>query len=116
MGVYMKKIEISVKYMVESHQDAYIKILDFIYDKYPNALKSFEQLPKHGEKGKRYLARSKEKLYVNNPILANRGRHFRNGWFIPGNIGPKTLNRIVQMFLTIVEIEYEDKLEISCRE
>jgi len=101
------------KYVVERHQEAYLKILGFIYEKYPQALNLFEQLSKHGEKGKRYLASSKDKLYPNNPKLANKGRPFQDKWYIPGNIGPKTLNRIIRLFSQIIEDEYSEKLMIN---
>ena len=45
-----------------------------------------------------YLGKSVSEIYPNDPAIAGQKTfQFRPGWYIPGGIGTKTLNRIVRL-------------------
>jgi hypothetical protein len=75
-----KRIELifNTECVVENYKDAYIKILEYVYWKYPEAIDQFVKLPKHGEKGKRYLAKQKKSLYPNETDLIRHSVKLKN--------------------------------------
>lgn len=75
-----------------------------------NELECFSCLLKHSPNGKkRYLANTRKKLYlsiIGNGTLINKAEEFTDGWFIPPNIGPKTLGIIFTLICKCSDLEY----------
>ena len=104
----------SVKYEARSYQKAAIQLFNAIAEDDIGILLRFVQLPEHGGQGKRYLAREKAVLYPpNKRYLAEKAIEFRKGWFMPGNIGPKTFDRICGYLCGIAKLEYDKDLKVE---
>jgi hypothetical protein len=97
-----KKVSYTYKnqgFMEESHVAAMRVFNDLCEDE----LLCFASLPKHSPNGKKkYLASNRNDLYPSIGGSAyekqtKKAVEFRPGWFIPPNIGPKTLRRIFEL-------------------
>ena len=103
-----------VKYEAQGYQDAAVQLFNAIAEDDSGILLLFVQLPEHGGQGKRYLARTKTDLYPpSKRYLAEKAIEFRTGWFIPGNIGPKTFDRICGYLCGIAKLEYNKNLKVE---
>lgn len=106
MGKIVKYIYKGQEFMKESYAAA-IRVFK---DRSENELECFASLSKHSPSGrKRYLARNPEDLYPSegyNKRLIEKAEEFRPGWFIPPNIGPKTLTIIFKLVCKCSDLEY----------
>jgi len=85
------------EYSARNRQEAAAILLNVLADKDPSILEKIAVLPGHGAKRK-YLGKSINEIYPDDPaVAAQKTFQFREGWYIPANIGPKTLNRIVRL-------------------
>ena len=82
------------------------KIFNLIADSDPNFLTRFSQLSEHGAYRK-YIGKSQSDLYPDDPVRAlNKSYEFRPGWWIPGGIGRRTLNKIIEMVCKVKDLEF----------
>lgn len=85
------------EYSARNRQEAAAIVLNVLADKDSSLLEKIATLPGHGATRK-YLGKSISEIYPDNPAAAaQKTFQFREGWFMPGGIGTRTLNRIVRL-------------------
>jgi hypothetical protein len=85
------------EYSAKNRQEAAAILLNKVADIDETVLARIEALPSHGQ-SRKYLAKSQNDIYPDNPVRsAQKTFQFRPGWYIPGGLGTRTLNKIVEM-------------------
>ena len=94
------------KYSANNRREAVAIIFNLIADDDPDFLSRFSQLSEHGAYRK-YLGKSQSDLYPDDPVRAlNKSHEFRRGWWIPGGIGRRTINKIIEMVCRVTDFEF----------
>lgn len=94
-----------VDYTARNRQEVIKILFDHLAEEDPVFLEKFRGLPNHGAYRK-YLGKSPDELYPDDPERAvHKSYEFRSGWYIPGGLGTKTMNIIIDMISRIKDFK-----------
>lgn len=101
------------KFQAKNGKDILIKILIEL-DKFDNTFfDRFVSLPKHG-RTRRFIARTKEELYLNRPDLAHdHSYEIKPGWWVGTNVGANQIRRIIEMACDVAGLKFNKDLSIN---
>jgi len=94
-------------YPARSGKDVLVQAFRKLASQDPTFLERFAALPRHG-KTRRYLARSKERLYPGRPdLIRDFSFDLGEGWWLGTNLSRKGIARILEMASQVAGLKYE---------